>query len=664
MLKNLLNRLRATPAAAATTQPVVPALPPVPTPAPSPVPASAAPSSDTVAADALIDQGNAQEDAGNAERAEALYRSAIAKAPRHARAHLNLGIVLAARDDADGAAAAYEAVLAIDPSHPFGNYNYARLAFVRGDHARAESLVGAALQAKPDFPEALVVQSNVLDALGKLAPAIESLKAALRLRPEDAGAWFNLAVMLRRQTLVGAAEEAVRHALEGAPDNAGALALHSRLLRDLGFANEALVPLRRLLSADPLAWVDRSFELMLMLYADGIPSDELFRRHVEFGVDMEREVPVRFHRYRDRADPKRRLRVGYLSCDLRMHPVTFFLSPLLEQHDRSQVEVFCYSYGSVEDAATQRVRRASDQWRDCASMSDSQLADAIHADGIDVLVDLVCHTSEPRLGVFSQRPAPVQVSWIGYLNTSGLTRMDFRLSDRRADPTEIAQPVHTERLIHLPVSQWCYRPMADVSPSPGAPVARNGYVTFGSFNAALKISAAMARRWGEILSRLPGSRLVIANVNAERKRTAILHEIAAVGVAIDRVEFQARVLLDKYMDLYNAIDISLDSFPYGGGTTTFDSLWMSVPSVATLGETSVSRSAASLLAELGLDDWIAPSIDEYVDTAVARASDVAALVSLRRTLRARLQASPLTDMVRFARDLETAYRDMWLDKTS
>ncbi len=664
MLKNLLNRLRAAPAAAATTQRVVSALPPVLTPAPSAVPASEAPSVDTAAADALIDEGNAQEDAGNLQQAEALYRRAIEKARRHARAHLNLGIVLAARDDGDGAAAAYEAVLAIDPHHPFANYNYARLAFVRGDLARAESLVAAALQAKPDFPDALVVQSNVLDALGKLEPAIESLKAALRLRSDDAGAWFNLATMLRRQAFVAAAEEAVRHALEGAPDNAGALALQSRLLRDLGFANEALVPLRRLLAGDPNSWVDRSFELMLMSYADGISSDEIYRRHVEFGLDMEREVPVRFDRYRDRVDPKRRLRVGYLSCDLRMHPVTFFLIPVLEQHDRSQVEVFCYSYGGVDDAATQLVRRASDHWRDCASMSDSQIADAIHADGIDVLVDLVGHTSEPRLGVFSQRPASVQVSWIGYLNTSGLTRMDFRISDRRADPIEIAQPVHTERLVHMPVSQWCYRPMVDASRAPSAPVAKNGYVTFGSFNAALKISAAMSRRWSEILSRLPGSRLVIANVNSERKRSAILQEIAAMGVAIDRVEFQPRVTLDKYMDLYNAVDISLDGFPYGGGTTTFDALWMNVPVVATLGETSVARSAASLLAELDLHDWIAPSIDEYVDTAVARASDVAALVSLRRTLHARLRASPLTDMTRFTHDLETAYRDMWLDKTS
>ncbi len=664
MLKNLLNRLRATPTAAPTDRPAAPAAPTFAIPVPPPVPVPPAPSVDTVAADALIDAGNAQEDAGHLQEAEAFYRSAVAKAPRHARAHLNLGIVLAARDDADGAAAAYEALLAIDPNHPFGNYNYARLAFVRGDHARAASLAGTALQAKPDFPEALVVQSNVLDAMGEVGPAIESLKAALRLRPEDPGAWFNLAVMLRRQAMISAAEEAVRHALEGAPDNAGALALHSRLLRDLGFPDEALVPLRRLLAADPLSWVDRSFELMLMLYADGIPLDELFRRHVEYGVDMEREVPVRFHRYRDRGDPKRRLRVGYLSCDFRMHPVTFFLSPLLEQHDRSQVEVFCYSYGSVEDAATLRLRRASDQWRDCAAMSDGQLADAIHADGIDVLVDLVCHTSEPRLGVFSQRPAPVQVSWIGYLSTSGLSRMDFRLSDRRADPIEIAQPVHTERLVHLPVSQWCYRPMLEVWPEPGAPVARNGYVTFGSFNAALKISAAMARRWGELLARLPGSRLVVANVNSERKRSAILHEIAAMGVATDRVEFQARVLLDKYMDLYNRIDIALDAFPYGGGTTTFDALWMSVPVVAAMGERSVSRSAASLLAELGLEDWIAPSIEQFVDTAVARASDVAALVSLRRTLHPRMRASPLTDMPRFTRHLETAYRGMWLDKTS
>ena len=646
MFKNLFNKIKS-----------------APTPAPAVPVAPVAVPDDIAGADALVAQGNEREDAGDLAQAEGLYRRAIAAAPGHPRTHLNLGILLAAKGDGAAAERAYEACLAIAPDHPFGNYNYARLLFLRGDFARAESLIATAVRAKPDFPQALVVQSNVLDALGKTAPAIAAMEAALRLQPDDAGAWLNLALMLAGQSRTDDAVVALKHALEGMPDHLEALTLLSRLLRDQGFASEALAAVRRAIDKAPGAWGNRSFELLLMIFTDGIPADGIYRRHVEFGADLERDVPARFDTWRDAADRTRRLRVGYLSSDLYLHPVPFFLMPVLEQHDRSQVEVFCYSYGETEDFITERMRTLSDHWRPAHDMTDVQLADAIHADGIDVLVDLVGHTAQPRLGVFCQRPAPAQVSWIGYLNTTGLTRMDFRLSDRRTDPLPIAQPVHTERLVHMPVSQWCYRPMVDEPLGPDAPFERNGHITFGSFNAALKVSPAMSRRWGELLARVPGSRLIVANVNSERKRAAIREDIASLGVAFDRVEFLARVPLNKYLASYNAVDISLDAFPYGGGTTTFDSLWMGVPVVATVGERSVSRSAASILEELGLADWIAPSIDDFVELAVARAADTRALASLRQTLRERLRASPLTDMPRFVRDLEAAYREMWIARS-
>jgi len=634
MLRNLLNRLRAGPTSDAP----------------------AATAGDVAAADALIAEGNGLEDAGELARAEALYRRAVGLAPRHARAHLNLGIVLAARDDLDGAAQAYEQVLQIDPTHAFGNYNYARVALVRGDLARAEALVAAALRGKPDFPQALVVQSNVLDALGRRDAAVAALQAALRLQPDDAGAWYNLGTLLQRMGRADDAEPAVRRALQADPDNLDTLALHARVLRDQGFAEQALVPLRAVNRRDPGNWALRSLELLLMNFADGIPADALFRRHLEFGADLERAVPVRFQPARP-ARP-RRLRVGYLSGDLMMHTVAFFLVPVLEHHDRSQVEVFCYSYGSGRDGLTEHLRGLSEHWRDAAHANDDQLADLIHADGIDVLVDLAGHTERARLGVICQRPARVHATWLGYLNTTGLTRMDVRLCDRRTDPLETSQPLHTERLVHLPESQWCYRPMVDTPIADVAPLERNGFVTFGSFNAGLKIGAATTRRWGAMLARLPASRLVVGNIHHARKRAAVLADLAAEGVAPGRVEFVERVGLDKYLGLFNAVDVSLDTFPYGGGTTTLDSLWMGVPVLATTGATPVSRSAASVLQALDMDDWVAPSPDAFVDVAVARASDHAGLLALRRDLRARLQASPLTDLPRFVRDMEATYRSL------
>ena len=648
MLKNLLNRILSP----------GPAPGPAPSPAPGPVPAPAAAPDDVAAADALIAEGNAREDAGDAAQAEALYLRAVALAPGHARAHLNLGIVLAARDDLDGAAKAYEQVLAIDPAHPFGNYNYARLALVRGDLARAEALVGEALRAKPAFPQALVVQSNVMDGLGRLGEAVAALEAALALQPDDPGAWYNLGLLLQRMGRADEAEPAIRRALAADPGNTSSLELLARVLRDQGFAEQALEPLREANARDPGNWTLRSLELLLMNFADGIPAQALWHRHQAFGADIERAVPVRFQPPAARLAAPRRVRVGYLSGDLILHPVPFFLIPVLEHHDRAQVEVFCYSFGQAADGVTRHLRQLAEHWRDAGGMTDAQIADAIHADGIDVLVDLAGHTERSRPGVFCQRPAPAQVAWLGYLNTTGLTRMDYRLCDARTDPLALSQPLHTERLLYLPDSQWCYRPMVDTAIDPVAPLERNGFITFGSFNAALKISSRIARRWGEMLARLPGSRLVVCNTHGLNKRAALLRDIEASGVAADRVEFVPRVGLDKYLGLFNGVDISLDTFPYGGGTTTLDSLWMGVPVLATTGETPVSRSAASVLQLLGMDDWVAPDLDAFVDVAVARASDLGTLASLRRELRPRMQASPITDMPRFVRDLEAAYGRM------
>ena len=619
---------------------------------------------DVARADARVAEGNDREDAGDLEQAEALYREAVAAAPGHARGHLNLGIVLAARGDTASAIQAYERVLAIDPRHAFGLYNYARLAFMQGDHARALALAEAALAAKPDFAQALAVQSGVLDALGKLQEAIVPLQAALALQPGSAGNWFNLALLLRRVDRRDEAEIAVGRVLELDPDNLAALEVAMRLQVDFGFADRALPPVRRLVQLAPMAWPHRSFELMLMNFAGGFSAEETFRRHLDLARDLQREVPVRFDRWPERGDPGRRLRVGYLSCDLVLHAVAMFLAPVLEHHDPLQVETFCYDFGThKKDKMTVRLRQASDHWRDVATLSDEAIADAIHADRIDVLVDLAGHTGLPRLGVVCQRPAPVQASWLGYLNTTGLGTMDFRLCDVRSDPPELARPFHTERLFPLPDSQWCFRPISQRPVELESPFLRNGLLTFASLNNALKITPAIARAWGQVLARTPGSRLLVCDIKTARKEAAILDEIAAQGVSADRVEFVPRLSLDDYADLVNGVDIALDTFPYGGGTTTFDALWRGVPVVAALGDLPTSRSAPSLLGYLGLDDWIAPAINRYVDVAVARAADLDTLQALRRELPTRIQGSPLADLPRFVANLEAAYRAMWLAKT-
>jgi predicted O-linked N-acetylglucosamine transferase (SPINDLY family) len=642
MLKNLLHRFRPRSDSAA------------------PTPVDVQSDDDVPAADALIVQGNALEDAGDPAQAEQCYRQAVAKAPRHVRAHLNLGIVLGDQGDMEGAAKAYESVLALDPRHPFGNYNFARLLFLQKDLDRAATLVREALRAKPDFPQALVLQAAVREATGHLAEAVDALEEAVRLQPDNAGAWFNLAVQRLKLERYDACEAAVERLLELVPRHAGALALRSRVLREHGFVEEVLAPLAHSVQEDLTNALLRSDELMLLNFVEGISADQLFRRHREFGIDVERDNPARFDRFLGSREPQRRLRIGYVSADLCLHPVALFLKPVLECHDRGGFEIFCYSSTPTPDHITEECRALSDRWRQVDTMSDAKLADAIHADAIDILVDLTGHTGSSRLSMFSQRPAPVQASWVGYLNTTGLTRIDYRLTDVRCDPPELSQPLHTERLVMLPESQWCYRPFVASEVSATAPFERNGYITFGSFNASMKLTRDMLRRWAELLTRVADSRLLIAGLGSPRKREAILRDMAAAGVEPGRIEFAPRVALASYPDLISRADIALDSFPYGGGTTTFDTLWMGVPVVATIGDTPVSRSAASILAALGLGGWIAPSIDEFVDFAVARAADRAAIASLRHSLRPLLQASPLTDVARFTRGLEQAYREMWI----
>ncbi len=613
---------------------------------------------DTDRSDRLIAEGNQLEDAGDAQRAEVLYRQAVDAAPRHARAHLNLGIVLAARGASDEAAAAYATVLSIDAQHPFGNYNFARLAYARGELPRAEALLHEALRAKPEFVQALILLANVQDELGRIDAAIATANTALRLQPEDAGAWYNLGVMLRRAQRLDEAEAAAQRAfaIDRRPE---ALRLMSVLLRDHGFMALSLEPLRAAIAAEPENLSLQSEELLVLNFDEDIAAVDLFERHVEFGRRLEQAIPARFQHVARPADPRRRLRIGYVSGDFNAHPVTLFMLPVLEHHDRASFEIFSYSSGLKTDDCTSMARRFSDHWLDAKALTDTQLADAIHADGIDILVDLSGHTQHSRLGTFSQRPAPVQASWLGYLNTTGMTRMNHRLCDRRTDPAEISQPLHTEKLAWLPESQWCYRPFVDIPPSPTAPVEANGYITFGSFNNAPKITDAMCGRWAQVMARTPGSRLRIADVPSQRKRDAIRAEIERQGVSADRIDFAPRVGLTEYFESFGSVDIALDSFPYGGGTTTLDSLWMGVPVLATRGATPVSRSAASLLELLGMDEWIAPGVADYVETAVKRAADHQGVATLRRSLRQRLQDSPLTDEPRFVRDLEALYRTLW-----
>ena len=334
--------------------------------------------------------------------------------------------------------------------------------------------------------------------------------------------------------------------------------------------------------------------------------------------------------------------------------------PLLERRDRSQFEVYCYSVAVLPaDSFTRQIEQRSDAWREASAMNDAELADLVHRDQIDILVDLSGHSGTSRLATFAQQPAPVQATWLGNPNTTGLTRIQYRITDGNCDPPGLTEHLHTEALVRLPHSQWCYRPYVAVDVPQKAAVERRSGMTFGSFTQFSKLTVAMRSLWTQILGEVPGSRLTLAGVPQGRVRDELLQTLARHGVDSTRVTLLPFMSLRDYLRAFGGVDIALDTSPYSGGTTTCDALWMGVPVLTLPGVRPASRSAASILTTMGLTDWIATSPEDYVRRAVRFASERETIAQLHRSLRDRMVASPLMDEARFARDLEQLYRMLW-----
>ncbi len=610
-------------------------------------------------ADALIAEGNKAESSGKLREACEQYRKAVAAAPDYAKAHLNLGIGLEAAGDIDAAIGSYEAALAIDPGDAYANYNLGKVLCGRRDLERAEPLIRAALGRKPEFPEAQVVLSNLYESRGDLSAAVSALQSALKQRPDWAGVLFNYAAVLWKLRRLSEAEAALRRAIAIDPGLVPAYGMLGNILRGQARIPEALEVLGAARKLDPGRLDIESTELFVLTCWDEISSEALFVRHRDFGARLEKAIARRFEPFGNSRDPERRLRVGYVSGDFNFHPVAFFTIPLFERHDRSACEIFCYWTGNTVDDFTRQVQARADVWRDAASMSDAGLAETINRDGIDILVDLSGHSGFFRLAVFAQQPAPVQVTWLGYLSTTGMTRIQYRLCDRYTDPPGMTDRFHTETLVRLPNSQWCYRPVVSIDCSEAPPLKRNGFISFGSFSNVVKLSPTSRRLWTEILTRLPDSRIVFAGVPQGLIRDGLIRDFEEAGIAASRIATFPRVGSADYFRSFNDVDVALDTTPYSGGTTTCDALWMGVPVITVPGTRSISRSTASILATLGLSDWIAVSQEDYVRLAVRCAEDLETITELRRTLRGRMRTSPLMDELQFARDVEDAYRRMW-----
>ena len=390
-----------------------------------------------------------------------------------------------------------------------------------------------------------------------------------------------------------------------------------------------------------------------------INPEALLAQHREVGRALSEFVgPVRAEHSNHR-DPERRLRIGYVSPDLNEHPVSHFLEPVLREHDRGAFEIYCYSDVVRPDVVTARLRHYPNVYRACAGQDDEALAERIRADQIDILVDLAGHGLNNRMSVFARKPSPVQVTWLGYFDTTGLEAVDYRIGDAHSIPNG-AERYFVERVVRLPRSATCFLPRQSPEISP-PPSASSGRVTFGCFSNPAKINRDTAAVFGRILRGVPDSVLRLKYHTFRDPGVIGRFErwFAEEGIARDRLQFQGFTPLDEYLAAYGEVDVALDPFPYGGETTALHALWMGVPIVCLEGRTVVERLASRVLRVAALDDWVARSIDEYVRIALRLAGNPVALAHARHGLRDLLSATPLLDHRGVTRDLEAAYRSMW-----
>jgi predicted O-linked N-acetylglucosamine transferase (SPINDLY family) len=564
---------------------------------------------------------------GNLEAAAAAYRAILTAEPAHAGALHLIGVIAGQRGDHRGALAWIEESLRHDPLSPEAHhnlgFNFERL----GDFAQACDSYRRALALRPDYVEARNNLGNVLGELGQWHEAIEHYERVLARDPANAAAYNNLGNALLNQRRPSEAVAAYRRAVELRPDHVNA---HSNLLLALNY--------------DPQ-----------------VEPEQLFAEHRRWAAA---HAPPAFavNNPRGADDPHRRLRIGYVSGDFWRHAVATFFEPLITHHDRSHFEVFCYANTMRIDEVTRRLMAAADHWVSIAEIGDSQAAEGIRRDGIDILVDLSGHTARNRLTLFGSRPAPVQVTWLGYPNTTGLDAMDYRLTDRIADPEGASDETYTEQLVRLERPFVCYRPPDEAPPVSAPPALTQDHVTFGSFNSLIKITPDVVRLWSRILSALPESRLFLkARQLADcEARTELLSQFAHNGIAADRLDLAPMVIAKvEHLDMYRRVDIGLDPFPYNGATTTCEALWMGVPVIVLRGKRHAARVGASLLTAVGLDELIAEDEDGYLQCAIGLARDRRRLVNLRFGLRDAMRGSPLCDAADFAVAVEGAYRSMW-----
>jgi predicted O-linked N-acetylglucosamine transferase (SPINDLY family) len=609
-------------------------------------------------AEAHCNLGNALKDVGQLDEAIASYRLAVRLKPDLAVAHNNLGNALKERGQLDEGITCFRQAIRLKPDFADGHYSLAIALMGRGQLDEAIAAYRHAIRINPDHAEAYGNLGIALEDMGQHDDAIASHRQAIRLRPDLAEAHCNLGNALKGMGQLDEAIASFRQAIRLKPDLAEA---HSNLggaLKSGGMLDEAVACYERAIRLKPddgLMHGDLVFSLHYHPGYDGeMMREELGRWNRQHAEPLKKFIQP----HPNDRDRFRRLRIGYVSPDFCAHAVGQNLLPLLREHDHGQMEIFCYANMVRPDGLTEQFRRYADGWRNIVGLSDAQAVDLIRQDWIDILIDLALHTGGNRLGVFARKPAPVEATFAGYPGSTGLETIDYRLTDPYLDPPGLNDRFYSETSIRLPDSFWCYDSLVTELAVNALPAQSQGHVTFGCLNSFCKVNEKVLRLWAQVLKTVDRSRLMILCPEGSH-RQPLLDMLQREGIDHDRIELIARRPRVQYLELYHRIDVGLDTFPYNGHTTSLDSFWMGVPVITLVGQTAVGRAGLSQLTNLGLPELIAQTPERYVQIATDLAGDLPRLAELRRTLRKRMEASPLMDAPRFARNIEAAYRQMW-----
>ena len=602
--------------------------------------------------------GEAARVLGRREDAIAAYRRAIAAEPLMADAYNNLGGLFSDADNIDAAIDAYRGAIAAAPEFAIAYCNLANALKTKGDLDDALAAARGALSLAPQLSKAHCILGAILAEQGNFSEALVSHLRAVGLDPTSAEAHNCLGTSLQATGNTGVAMESFLKAIELNPDNSDAHSNLGMALVELGRNDDSIAALRKSLALNPRNASAHANLLFCLSHDPALSPAAVFAEHQLFGDIFEGPLREHWRAHENERDPDRLLRVGFVSADFRNHAVATFVEPLWAALDRSVVEIWAYSSFATEDERTVRLKALASQWQNVTYHSDSELETRIRSDRIDILIDLSGQTGGNRLLTFARKPAPVQISWIGNPNTTGLRSIDYFMIDRLAAPAGLLDPLFIEKIVRLP---WgpLFQPALDAPATGPLPALRNGHLTFGSFNRSDKVSGNVVELWCQVLCALPDSRMLVGGISDKARQDGLAEQFELHGVARERLTFHGRTSVRDYLALHNEVDIILDTFPFNGLTVSCHAIWMGVPVLTLAGASLSSRGGLTINSNLGLAEFTAATNDEFVERAVFWSRHLDELASVRASLRDRIGASPLGQPEVVGRAFEAALRTMW-----